>query len=273
MTSVKKIDAEEALKAFIAKMMHEARISTGSISAPSMIGKIDKINTPLPEQPTFPSSRRVVAAVPLHFVETPIKPSKGESESMNTDNIFRKITALFLLAMSCVFSFYTARYYSGDTPVNRAQIELKSMETQRQLAEAQAKVKQAEELTKQMKIALRSGIPIPMPAIPTVSPRAIQVQEGQQWIVTKEFNFVIPSSRSPDQPVATLLFKDIPKSITGGEYMFVYRGDPTKRAWSSGWSHKQSPNDVTSFLSEHRQLPGGSQYIEIYSKGQVQLNM
>jgi hypothetical protein len=101
--------------------------------------------------------------------------------------------------------------------------------------------------------------------------RLVSLPEGAKHILSRRDSSDHPLSYaiegSSSSVVAAVVLAPYTPHRLDGSFLIVYAKDPSQRAWSTTWSSDPSPQDPIEFLRQHRQPPGGDEYIEVYTRG------
>lgn len=219
------------------------------------------------------------------------KPSQGNADqyrqSLNVSSTSRKARSemeasagikgvpwlRILLGIQGIVAMLFAGYWmTHDTPENRAINERVFFQTEVERLHAETSQKWAAvELAKVAKMPTPSMIPVAMQN--GGDQRTDHVSIGSRWVLSRDIRYVVAGGGSVSSPSAILFFLGVPKSITG-EYLLVYKNDPTKRTWSRGWSTDSPPFELDGLLKDRIQGVGKNEAFDIYTKGgQVEILM
>jgi hypothetical protein len=94
------------------------------------------------------------------------------------------------------------------------------------------------------------------------------ITQGQRTILSQNRQYNITGSNDPEVMAAMLTLPYEIISIEGGEYRMVYHYNPSDE---TGWVKAGGPipEHVKRFLEVHRQVPGSSELIQLYTRGPV----
>ncbi len=205
-------------------------------------------------------------------LNVPLNSRKARSEMEARTGVRGVSWKQILQGIAGILAILFAGYWAThDTPENRAtneralfQVDIARLEAEKSKAWAAVELAKVEKMPPSAVVSLVAS---------NNSFRTDYISPGSRWVLSRDTRYVVAGGGSVSSPAAMLFFSGVPKNITG-EYLLVYKKDPTKRTWSRGWSTDSPPFELEGLLKDRIQGAGKNEAFDIYTKGgQIEILM